>query len=49
MLGKKFKWQLKPIRLDLETFEALKRIAPKGDVKRLLQETIQKLVQNLGP
>jgi ParB family chromosome partitioning protein len=45
MLGKKFKWQLIPIRLDLETFEALKRIAPNGDVKRLIRETIQKLIQ----
>ena len=39
MLGKKLKWQLVPIRLDLETFEALKRIAPNGDVKRLIIET----------
>jgi len=31
--------------LDLETFEALKRIAPEGDVKRLIQETIQKLIK----
>jgi len=45
MLGKKLKWQLVPIRLDLETFEALKRIAPEGDVKRLIQETIQKLIK----
>jgi hypothetical protein len=43
MLGKKFKWQLIPIRLDLETFEALKRMAPNGDVKRLIRETIEKL------
>jgi ParB family chromosome partitioning protein len=45
MLGKKFRWQLIPIRLDLETFEALKRMAPNGDVKRLIQETIQKLIK----
>jgi len=45
MLGKKLKWQLVPIRLDLETFEALKRIAPEGDVKRLIQETIEKLIK----
>jgi len=44
MIGKPLKWQLIPIRLDLETFEALKRIAPEGDVKKLIQETIQKLV-----
>jgi hypothetical protein len=33
-------------KIDLETFEALKRIAPEGDVKRLIQETIKKLVQS---
>jgi hypothetical protein len=46
MLGKKFKWQLVPIRLDLETFEALKRMAPNGDVKRLIRETIEKLIKS---
>jgi ParB family chromosome partitioning protein len=45
MLGKKFNWQLIPIRLDLETFEALKRMAPNGDVKRLIRETIEKLIK----
>jgi len=44
LIGKPLKWQLIPIRLDLETFEALKRIAPDGDVKRLIQEAIQKLI-----
>ncbi|MEM3551727.1 MAG: hypothetical protein QXV01_11635 [Candidatus Bathyarchaeia archaeon] len=45
MLGKKPKWQLVPIKLDLETYEALKNIAPNGDVKRLLRETIEKLIK----
>jgi hypothetical protein len=45
ILGKPLKWQLIPVRLDLKTFEALKRIAPDGDVKRLIKETIQKLVR----
>jgi ParB-like chromosome segregation protein Spo0J len=45
MLGKKLKWQLVPVRLDLETFEALKRIAPEGNVKRLTRETIEKLIK----
>jgi len=45
IIGKPLKWRLIPVRLDLETFEALKRIAPEGDVKRLIQETIQKLIQ----
>jgi hypothetical protein len=44
LLGKPLKWQLIPVRLDLETFEALKRIAPNGDVKRLIKENIQKLI-----
>jgi len=44
IIGKPLKWRLIPVRLDLETFEALKRIAPNGDVKRLIQETIQKLL-----
>jgi ParB family chromosome partitioning protein len=45
MLGKEFKWRLVPVRLTPETYEALQRIAPNGDVKRLIQETIQKLIQ----
>ena len=32
ILRKALKWQLVPVRLDLETFEALRRIAPNGDV-----------------
>jgi len=44
-LGKELKWQLVPVRLDLETFEALKKIAPNGDVKRLIRETIEKLIR----
>jgi len=44
IIGKPLKWRLIPVRLDLETFEALKRIAPNGDVKKLIQETIQKLI-----
>jgi len=45
ILGKPLKWQLIPIRLDLETFEALKRIAPEGDVKKLIEEAIRKLLK----
>lgn len=44
ILRKPLKWQLVPVRLDLETFEALRRIAPNGDVKRLIRETIRKLI-----
>jgi len=45
ILGKPLKWQLIPIRLDLETFEALKRIAPEGDVKKLIEDTIRRLLK----
>ena len=45
LLGKEFRWRLVPVRLSLDTYEALQRIAPEGDVKRLIQETIEKLIQ----
>jgi ParB family chromosome partitioning protein len=45
MLGKEFKWRLVPVRISPETYEALQRIAPNGDVKKLIIETIQKLIQ----
>jgi len=45
LLGKPLKWQLIPVRVPLETYEALKRIAPDGDVKRLLQEAVERLLQ----
>jgi len=46
MLGKGFRWRLVPVRLSLDTYEALQRMAPEGDVKRLIQETAEKLAQN---
>jgi ParB family chromosome partitioning protein len=45
LLGKKFKWKLVPVRLTPEIYEALQKIAPNGDVKRLIIETIEKLIQ----
>jgi len=45
ILGKEFKWRLVPVRLTPETYQALQRIAPNGDVKKLIIETIQKLIQ----
>jgi hypothetical protein len=45
MLGKEFKWRLVLVRLNLETYQALQKIAPEGDIKRLVRETIEKLVQ----
>jgi ParB family chromosome partitioning protein len=45
ILGKEFKWRLVPVRISPETYEALQRIAPEGNVKRLIRETIEKLIQ----
>jgi ParB family chromosome partitioning protein len=45
LLGKEFKWRLVPVRLTPETYEALQKIAPEGDVKRLIRETIERLIQ----
>jgi hypothetical protein len=45
MLGKELRWRLVPVRLTPEVYEALRRIAPNGDVKRLIRETIEKLIQ----
>jgi ParB family chromosome partitioning protein len=45
MLGKELKWRLVPVRISPDTYEALQKIAPEGDVKRLIRETIEKLIQ----
>ena len=45
VLGKKLSWRLVPIRLSLEEFSALERVAPNGDVETLIRETIMKLIQ----
>jgi hypothetical protein len=45
MLGKEFKWRLVPVRISPETYQALQRIAPGGDVKKLIIEAIEKLIQ----
>ena len=45
ILGKELKWRLVPVRFSLEVYETLRRIAPEGDVKRLILETVEKLVQ----
>jgi hypothetical protein len=45
MLGKEIKWRLVPVRLSPDIYEALQKIAPEGNVKRLIIETIEKLVQ----
>ena len=44
-LGKKLSWRLIPIRLSLEEFAALEKVAPNGDVEALLKETVRNLIQ----
>lgn len=45
MQGREFKWRLVPVRLSPEEFSALQKMGPDGDVKKLIQETIIKLLQ----
>ena len=45
ILGKKLSWRLIPVRLSLEEFAALEKVAPNGDVEALLRETVRKLIQ----
>jgi len=44
ILGKPLKWHLVPVRFSREVYEKLKDMAPKGDVKRLIQQTIWDLI-----
>jgi hypothetical protein len=34
-----------PVRLSPDIYEALQKIVPEGDIKRLIIETIEKLIQ----
>ena len=45
ILGKELKWRLVPVRFSLEVYETLQRMAPEGDVKRLILETVERLIQ----
>ena len=44
ILGKRLSWRLIPIRLSLEEFGRLEKVAPNGDVEALIRETIAKLI-----
>ena len=44
ILGRRLSWRLIPIRLSLEEFGALEKVAPNGDVEALIRETITKLI-----
>lgn len=44
MLGKPLKWRLVPIRIEPERYERLRRMAPDGDVSKLLKEAVERLL-----
>jgi len=44
ILGKELSWRLIPIRLDLDEYRTLERIAPDGDVERFVKATIEMLL-----
>jgi ParB family chromosome partitioning protein len=44
IIGKPLKWHLVPMRFNLEVYEKLKSMAPEGNVKELIKQTVQKLV-----
>ena len=41
ILGKPLPWRLVPVRLSLEEFSALQKMAPEGDVKKLTKKPSQ--------
>ena len=45
ILGRRLSWRLVPIRLSLEEFSALEKVASNGDVEALIRETVTKLIQ----
>jgi ParB family chromosome partitioning protein len=44
ILGKPLKWHLVPVRFNIDDYEKLQKMAPEGDVKELIKQTIIKLV-----
>ena len=44
IIGKPLKWHLVPVRFSLDVYEKLRSMAPEGDVKGLIQQTLQNLV-----
>ncbi len=45
VLGRQLSWRLVPVRLSPEEYGALEKIAPEGNVERLIREAIQSLTQ----
>ena len=46
ILGKPLKWRLIPIRIEVEAYDRLKRIAPDGDVAKFLKQAVENLPSN---
>ena len=44
ILGKELTWRLVPIRFNRDVYEKLKDMAPNGDVKQLIEQTIHGLI-----
>jgi len=47
ILGRELSWRLIPIRLSLEEYSALERIAPEGDVEKLIREAVEMLMRKI--
>lgn len=45
VLGRQLPWRLIPIRLSLEEYGVLEKIAPEGDVERLIREAVERLTR----
>ena len=49
LLGKELKWRLVPIRIEPAVYDRLVRIAPDGDVSKLLKQAVEKLYSEMNP
>jgi len=48
LLGKELKWRLVPIRIEPATYDRLAKIAPDGDVSKLLKQAVEKLLSEIN-
>jgi len=46
VLGRQLSWRLVPVRLSLEEYQALEKIAPEGDVEGLIRQAVETIMQN---
>ena len=49
ILGKELKWHLVPIRIEPAVYDKLAKIAPDGDVSKLLKQVVEKLISETNP